>query len=145
VSKLSKVSFIELPTVAEAERGRLTVIQGQQHVPFPIARIFYLYGIPDDCDRGAHAHRETEQAFVAVSGSFVLDLTDGPNRETFTLCEPNRAVYVPAMIWARLHSFSADAVCLVLASTDYDPEDYIRNWDEYTAALRDPNVGSNNH
>lgn len=74
--------------------------------------------------------------FVALSGNFALDLTDGHKQETFMMSRPDRAVYVPPMIWVRLHNFSADAVCLVLASTGYDPGDYIRDWDEFTAAAR---------
>ncbi len=136
MSKLSKVTVIDLPSVAQPERGCLTVIQGEQHLPFPIARIFYIYGVPGGCDRGAHAHRGTEQVFVALSGNFALDLTDGHKQETFMMSRPDRAVYVPPMIWVRLHNFSADAVCLVLASTGYDPGDYIRDWDEFTAAAR---------
>jgi dTDP-4-dehydrorhamnose 3,5-epimerase-like enzyme len=137
VSSLCKVVSIDLATFSEPARGSLTVVQSKQDIPFSIARIFYIYGSPKDCERGAHAHREAQQAFIAVAGSFSLDTTNVHHSNTYILKEPNRAVYVPPMIWARVHNFSSDAVCLVLTNTSYDPADYICDWDEYVTAARE--------
>ena len=135
---LANVATIELASFSEPTRGSLTVVQSQQHIPFSIARIFYMYGMPNDCERGAHAHRETEQAFIAVSGSFSLEVsTADEQRKIFAMNEPNRAVYVPPLLWARVYDFSRDAVCLVLTSATYDPADYIRNWGEYVSVVRE--------
>ena len=131
---LERVTAIDLATVSEPARGALTVVESQQHIPFSIARIFYLYGVPNGCERGAHAHRETEQVFIAVSGSFSLEVSSPCQRKTFAMFEPHRAVYVPSLFWARVYNFSRDAVCLVLTSTPYDPADYIRDWNEYVTA-----------
>jgi hypothetical protein len=140
VGDFSKLALIDLVTFSDPTRGSLTVVQSNQDIPFPIARIFYIYGSPKHCERGAHAHRLTEQVFIAVSGSFSLDVTNVHDRRTYTITEPNRAVYVPSMIWALLYNFSSDAVCLVLTNTGYDPTDYIRDWDEYVSAVEKPSL-----
>jgi hypothetical protein len=131
---LEKVEVIDLTTFLEPARGSLTVVESQQHIPFSIARIFYMYGVPNNGERGAHAHRETEQVFIAVSGSFTLEVSNASERKTFTMSKPHRAVYVPPLFWARVYNFSRDAVCLVLTSAPYDSTDYIRDWDEYVTA-----------
>jgi dTDP-4-dehydrorhamnose 3,5-epimerase-like enzyme len=135
VSNLKKVAAIDLTTFSDRERGNLTVVQVGQHIPIPIARIFYIYGIPKDCERGAHAHRGTTQVFIPIKGSLSLELRDPDETKTSTLTDPRRAIYVPPMIWARLHDFSDDAICLVLADTPYDPADYIRDWEDYVEAM----------
>jgi len=132
---LENVATIDLPTFSEPARGSLTVVESHEKIPFSIARIFYMYGVPNNGDRGAHAHREAKQVFIAVSGSFSLEVSNADQTMTFAMCEPHRAVYVPAMFWARVHNFSRDAVCLVLTSTPYDPADYIRDWNEYVSIV----------
>lgn len=132
---LQRVAWADLATYTTPVRGSLTVVQSGQGIPFAIARIFYIYGATKDSERGAHAHYDTQQAFVAIRGSFALELTDGDESQTYELDNPNRVLYVPPMIWARLYNFTDDAICLVLASSLYDPTDYIREWDDYLSAL----------
>lgn len=134
LSNLAKVASISLPTFPEPERGTLTVVESNNSIPFSIARTFYIYGVKKDRERGAHAHRECEQAFIAISGSFTLSVTDGHEAKTYVVKEPNVAIYVPPMIWARVYNFSDAAVCLVLTSSLYNPADYIRDWDEFVLA-----------
>jgi len=112
------------------------VVESGKDIPFYIARLFYIYGATTDCERGGHAHHATWQSFIAISGSFTLELTDGFLRSTYLLEEPTRVINVPPMIWARLFDFSQDAVCLVLASSLYDSEDYIREWTDYLDLVR---------
>ena len=131
---LAKVGWIELPTKIDP-RGALTIV-GHDEIPFSIARLFYAHKVPDlSIVRGGHAHRVTEQFVLPVSGQFMLDLTDGKTTNTYVMDTPDRGVYIPPMIWDRLYSFSKDAVCLVLASTQYTESDYIRKWDDYMAAV----------
>lgn len=132
---MQRVAWADLATYSTPVRGSLTVVQSGQGIPFAIARIFYIYGATRDCERGAHAHYDTQQAFVAIRGHFSLELTDGHSTQTYSLDRPDHVLYVPPMIWARLYDFSDDAVCLVLASSLYDPTDYIREWDDYLIAL----------
>jgi len=126
---LQAVRWIELARRAD-QRGTLTIV-GHDEIPFSIARIFYVHDIPEGIERGGHAHHVTEQLVIAISGTFTLELTDGKEKRSFRLESPDRGVYVPPMIWDRLHHFSRDAVCLVLASTQYAESDYIRDWNEY--------------
>ena len=135
MNDLAKVASINLQTFPEPERGTLTVVESDHSIPFSIARIFYIYGVKKDWERGAHAHRELKQAFIAISGSFTLSVTDAHEAKTYAVREPNVAIYVPPMIWARVYNFSDNAVCLVLTSSPYDPADYIRDWDEFVAAV----------
>jgi hypothetical protein len=135
VAGLQRVAWADLATYSTPVRGSLTIAQSGQGLPFAIARIFYIYGATKDCERGAHAHYDTQQAFVAIHGSFSLELTDGDRSRVYVLERPDRLLYVPPMIWARLYGFSPDAICLVLASSLYDPTDYIREWDDYLWAL----------
>lgn len=135
LSNLAKVVSINLQTFPEPGRGTLTVVESGKSIPFPIARIFYIYGLNNDYERGSHAHHEAEQVFIAISGSFSLSLSNAHETKTFTMKDPNRAVYAPPMIWAHLSNFSEDAICLVLTNTLYDPADYIRDWDEFVSAV----------
>ena len=132
---LDKVVSIDLATFSEPARGSLTVVGSKGDIPFPIARVFYLYGMGNNCERGAHAHREAQQVFIAVAGYFSLQVTNTSESRTYAMNQPSRAVYVPPLIWARVHDFSKDAVCLVLTSTPYDPADYIRDWDTYVSEV----------
>lgn len=136
VGNLETISWSDLATYSTPVRGSLTVVESQRDLPFAIARIFYIYGATKDCERGAHAHRDTWQSFVAIRGKFSLELTDGVSKKLYVLEQANRALHVPPMIWARLYDFTEDAVCLVLASSLYDPADYIREWDDYMAAMK---------
>jgi dTDP-4-dehydrorhamnose 3,5-epimerase-like enzyme len=129
MSGLDGVRWIDLPERAD-RRGVLTII-GHDDIPFSIARIFYVHGVPEGIERGGHAHHVTEQFVVALAGRFSLELTDGKERRSFRLDSPSRGVYIPPMIWDRLHDFSRDAVCLVLASTQYAESDYVRDWNEF--------------
>jgi hypothetical protein len=135
VANLDRIVSMDLATFSEPTGDRLTVIEAEQDIPFPIARLFYIYGCQSDCERGEHAHREAEQAFIAISGQFSLDVTNGGGKMTFVLGQPNRAIYVPAMIWTRVYGFSPDAVCLVLTNLPYDTRDYIQDWEEYISAV----------
>jgi len=135
VNNLEKVVSINLPTYPEPARGTLTIAESGSSIPFSIARIFYIYGLKKHYERGAHAHRESEQVFIAVSGGFTLTVTNGHHTTAFAMKEPNRAVYVPPMIWTRLSNFSEDAICLVLTNSLYDPADYIHDWDEFALAV----------
>jgi hypothetical protein len=124
--RLAGVRWIDLPREADA-RGTLVIV-GHAAIPFSIARMFYVHGVPPGGERGGHAHRVTEQFVIAIAGAFSLDLTDGRETRSFRLDSPGRGVYIPPMVWDRLYDFGSGAVCLVLASTQYAEADYIRDW-----------------
>lgn len=128
-------SLITLPRIA-SETGALTPVYGGAHVPFEIARVFYLYDIPGGADRGAHAHRECHQVLVSAMGSFDVLLDDGTAKRTVSLNRPYYALHVPPGIWAQELNFSAGGICLVLASHPYDETDYIRSYEEFVRTRR---------
>ena len=127
--------LIQLNKIAEP-RGNLTFIEGGRHVPFDIKRIYYLYDVPGGAERGGHAHKGLEQLIIAMSGSFDILLDDGVKKKRFHLNRSYFGLYVCPMIWREMDNFSSGAVCLVLASNLYDPEDYYRDYDQFLRALK---------
>ncbi len=133
--KLADCELMEFPTFTDG-RGNLTVIEGDDRLPFDIRRIYYLYEVPDGIVRGAHAHKELRQLMIAMSGSLDIILDDGTDRRRFTLDRPDRGLLVGSMIWRSLENFSDGAVCCVLASTPHLELDYILDYDEFIAMVR---------
>ena len=132
MNSLQDVKLIKLPVIP-FRAGNVCPIENLKEVPFEIRRIFYLYDIPGGESRGAHAHRECWQFLMAASGSFSVQADDGGEKCTYFLNRPYQGLLIPPGIWASEVDFSSGAVCLVLASHPYTPEDYIRNYDDYLA------------
>lgn len=135
---LDACRLLELPRIDDA-RGSLTFVEGGRHVPFAIARTYYLYDVPPGTRRGAHGHKTLEQLVVAVNGAFDITLDDGANRQQWRLDSPNHGLYIAPMIWRAMENFAPASVCLVLASAPYDEADYIRDYPSFLAAGRDIN------
>ena len=132
---VSHVKIIDLPVVTDA-RGDLTFLEGERHVPFPIRRVYYLYNVPVDAERGGHAHRELEQVVFALSGSFRITVDDGNEKAEYWLRNPRKGLYINRLIWREMDSFSQGAVCMVLASLPYEEADYLRDYDEFLKSAR---------
>jgi dTDP-4-dehydrorhamnose 3,5-epimerase-like enzyme len=111
--------------------GNITIVEGEQNLPFDIKRVYYLYDIPGGESRGGHAHRNLYQLVVAASGAFDVLLDDGKNKKVVTLNRPDFGLLIVPGIWRELFEFSSGAVCLVMASMKYDAEDYIREYDSF--------------
>lgn len=129
------VSEIALPQIHDP-RGDLTFVEGRNHVPFDIARVYYLYNVPVDAERGGHAHKDLEQVVFALSGSFRITVDDGHTTAEYWLRDPRRGLYLSKLVWREMDSFSQGAVCMVLASHRYDEADYYRDYEEFLAAAR---------
>lgn len=129
------VCMIDLPVVSDP-RGDLTFIEGERHVPFPIRRVYYLYNVPVDAERGGHAHRELEQVVFALSGSFRMKIDDGHQKSEYWLRDPRKGLYINRLIWREMDSFSQGAVCMVVASKPYDEADYFRDYADFIAEAR---------
>ena len=126
--------LIDLPKVADA-RGNLTYIEGGEHVPFDIRRVFYLYDVPGGETRAGHALRTCEQFIVSLSGAFDVVLDDGSERRRFHLNRSHYGLYVTPLTWRELDNFSSNAVCLVLASERFDTAGYFREYEAFLAAV----------
>jgi len=112
-------------------QNNITHLNHKTAVPFEIKRIYYLYGIPENQERGAHAHKELFQLLLAASGSFNVELDDGKNKKKFFLNSPSKGLLIVPGIWRNLTDFSFGSVALVLASEYYTEDDYIRSYDEF--------------
>ena len=133
---LKNCGIIELPKISDP-RGNLSFIEGGQHIPFDIKRVYYLYDVPGGSDRGSHAHKNLHQFIVAMSGSFDVELDDGKEKKRFHLNRSYYGLYVCPMMWRDLDNFSSGGVCMVLASEHYDEADYIRDYEQFVVAVRE--------
>jgi acetyltransferase-like isoleucine patch superfamily enzyme len=122
--------------VAEDMRGRLSAGEFPAQIPFAPLRFFMVFDVPGREIRGEHAHRRCHQFLIAARGSLAVVVDDGTAREEIPLEAPTVGLYVPPMVWAVQYKYSPDALLLVFASDAYDPDDYIRDYDEFLGALR---------
>lgn len=131
---LNDCRIIELPKISDP-RGNLSFIEGGQHIPFDIKRVYYLYDVPGGANRGSHAHKNLHQFLVAMSGSFDVVLDDGEKKKVFHLNRSYYGLYVCPMMWRYLDNFSSGAVCFVLASSCFSENDYIRDYSQFLMAV----------
>jgi dTDP-4-dehydrorhamnose 3,5-epimerase-like enzyme len=128
--------LIDLPKMSDP-RGNLTFIEQNNHIPFDIKRVFYIYDVPTGESRGAHAHKTLEQFLICISGSFDVELDDGNNKKIIHLNRPWKGLYIPPLIWASEKNFDPGSVCIVLVSNHYEEKDYLRNYDEFLKIVKE--------
>lgn len=138
---LGKCRLIRLPKIFD-QRGNLTFVEGNRHVPFEIQRVFYLYDVPGGESRAGHAHSHLEQCIIAISGSFDVMVDNGYERKRIHLNRSHHGLYLTPMIWREIDNFSSGSVCLVLASTPYDENDYYHDYGKFLSAVRERNKTS---
>lgn len=129
---MNKPQFIQLPKFLD-ERGNLSVIEELKDIPFKVERTYWIYDVPGGEHRGGHAYRENQEFIVALSGSFDVILDDGKVKQTFHLNRSYYGLYVPKGIWREMDNFSTNSLALVLSSTKYDVNDYIRDYNLFIA------------
>jgi len=127
---LKDCQIIELPRIGDP-RGNLTFIEGGNHTPFDIKRVYYLYDVPGGAARGGHAHKKVQQLVIAISGSFDVLLDDGLEKKRVHLNRSYLGLLLPIMIWREIDNFSSGSVCIVLASEVFNEADYIRDYSEF--------------
>lgn len=126
----TKAQIIELPKFID-NRGNLSFLENDNHIPFEIARTFWIYDVPGGESRDGHAYRETEEFIVALSGSFDVIVRDGKVERVFSLNRSYFGLYVPKMTWRTFTNFSTNSLALVVTSHKYQETDYIRNYREF--------------
>ncbi len=117
-------------------RGNLTHIEGKEHVPFDIRRVYYIYDVPAGSQRAGHGHKNLFQVLIALAGSFDVHLDDGKNKRTVLLNRPYEGLLITPQIWRVIDNFSSGAVCLALASDRYDESSYYRDYDQFLEARK---------
>ena len=127
-----KPKYIELPKFLD-ERGNLSVIEELKDIPFKVERAYWIYDVPGGEHRGGHAYRENQEFIVALSGSFDVILDDGQEKKTFHLNRSYYGLYVPKGMWREMENFSTNSLALVLSSTKYNVNDYIRDYEKFKA------------
>jgi len=128
--KIANCKLVSIPSFRDSS-GQLNVIESNNNIPFAIERIYYLHNVPKNTKRGVHAHKKLEQLIIAISGSFDITIDDGKNRKIIHMDNPEIGLYVCPKIWREIDNFSKGAVLMVLASTSYDENDYIHNYNEF--------------
>ena len=127
---INDIKIIELPKFLDT-RGNLSFAEQNNHIPFEIKRTYWIYDVPGGECRGGHAFKETEEFIIALSGSFDVVVDDGSNKKRFTLNRSYYGMYIPKGLWREIDNFSTNSLALEFASTLYDPNDYIRDYDDY--------------
>jgi hypothetical protein len=130
--KFSEAKIIQLPKFLD-ERGNLSVIEEEKDIPFKIQRSYWIYDVPGGERRGGHAYKENEEFIVSLSGSFDVILDDGSERKVFSLNRSYYGLYVPKGLWREMDNFSTNSLALVLSSTKYNVDDYIRDYGAFKA------------
>ena len=128
---LYSIDDCKLLTLVKDPVSNFTRLDNRASLPFEVKRIYYLYAIPENQERGAHAHKELFQLLLAASGSFMVELDDGKSTKKVFLNQPSQGILIKPGIWRNLTDFSFGSVALVLASEYYTEDDYIRNYDEF--------------
>lgn len=120
------------------ERGHLVICEGGIDIPFEIKRVFYIYGSDKEVVRGQHANKRSKFVMINVAGTSKVKTKDGKGNEcVFSLNRPHTGIYLPNMVWKDMYDFSEDSVLLVLASEHYEPEEYIRSYDEFVKIVNE--------
>jgi len=135
LAKVPKIFNFE--AFGSAEEGFLISTQAARQLPFPVKRVFWLHQVPVGYTRGHHAHHTTEEVLIALQGSITVNTETHAGKQVFTLDYPVKALYLPAKCWVTF-TFSPGALLLCLTSTDYDPADYIRDYDLFQSLVRQP-------
>lgn len=127
-----RARLLELPRITDS-RGNLSYLEEEAQIPFEIRRVYWIHDIPGGEVRGGHACRETEEIIIGLSGSLDVLLHDGSDERSYTLNRSYVGLHVPRMHWRELRNFSTNSLVLVVASTGYDGDDYIRHFEAFRA------------
>lgn len=128
--KLDNVKIINLPKILD-ERGNLSFLEENNHIPFKIERTYWIYDVPGGELRGGHSYRENQEIIIALSGSFDVVLDDGVDKKTFSLNRSYYGLYVPSGIWRHMDNFSTNSLAFIAASTKYSEDDYGRDYNKF--------------
>lgn len=127
---ISNIKLINLPKI-EDPRGNLSFIEEENQIPFKIERTYWIYDVPGGQSHGGHAFFEQQEFIVALSGSFDVVVDDGKEKKTYPLNRSYYGLYLPAGLWRQLENFSTNSLAIILSSTAFSEDDYIRNYQDF--------------
>src|SRR5690554_5235574 len=133
MQRIDDCTIIDFPKIMDP-RGNLSFIEGNTHIPFSVARSYWIYDVPGGQTRGGHAYTDLQECIIALSGSFDVHIDDGHSKKTISLSRSYYGLYIPSMMWRSLENFSTNALCLILASKPYSEDLYIRNYADFLNA-----------
>lgn len=128
--------IIQLPKIPDP-RGNLSFLENNNHIPFEIKRTYWIYDVPGGEIRGSHAFKNSQEFIIAISGSFDVVLNDGDKETIYSLNRSYFGLYIPKMYWRKLENFSTNSLALIVSSISYDPNDYIRDFEEFKNCLNE--------
>ncbi len=127
--------IIQLPRI-EDPRGNLSFIEENNQIPFDIKRVYWIYDVPGGVTRGGHAFKVQQEFIIALSGSFDVLVDDGNTVQTFSLCRSYYGLYISAGLWRQISNFSTNSLALIICSTFFSEEDYIRDYSKFLKLRR---------
>lgn len=127
---MSLINLIHFAVLGD-DRGALVALEANQHIPFDIKRVYYIFGTAKDTARGFHAHKALKQVAICLKGSCRFVMDDGKDKQEVILSTPDKGLLIDAMQWHEMYDFSEDCVLMVLADQHYDESDYIRDYDTF--------------
>lgn len=133
---INEAHIIDLPKVTDP-RGNLSFIQNSDQIPFDIKRAYWIYDVPGGMFRNGHAFRSQHEFIVALSGSFDVVLKDKNGERRIHMSRSYYGLYIPPMTWREIDNFSTNSVAMVLSSTLYDEDDYIRDFKQFKQLCTD--------
>ena len=136
---IEDVKLIELPRFMDP-RGNLSFVEQNNHIPFEIQRTYWIYDVPGGEDRGGHAYKTTDEFIIAIAGAFDVTVDDGLQKKTFSLNRSYYGLYIPKGLWREMENFSTNSLALEFASTPYNPDDYVRDYDEFLKLKSDGKI-----
>lgn len=132
---MTKATFLEIENFSD-DRGDIFVFERGINLPFEVKRVYLIRNVPAGKERGHHAHRKLRQVLIALSGSVSVEVSDRSSATTYKLSSPNRGLYIYGPTWRVLKEFTPDCILMVLASEQFDPDDYIDKYSDFLEEVR---------
>jgi len=127
---MESAQIIDLPKILDP-RGNLSFLESENHVPFEIKRTYWIYDVPGGETRGGHAFKMQKEFIIVLSGSLDVIIFDGIKEKKFSLNRSYYGLYIPNNLWRHMENFATNTLALVVSSTSFEENDYMREKDEF--------------
>lgn len=128
------IKYIKIPQIKDD--CYLYFAEFQKNIPFEIKRIYYILQSKPNLPRGFHAHHNTKQVLFCIQGSAKIILDNGKKRREIELNKPNVGIFLDCLIWHEMHQLNNHTILLVIASKEYNPHDYIRDYQKFLEIVK---------